>query len=156
MSATMERPRVGSGGSAIATADLPELDVAQPAPAGAGWLLFSAIMLGFAGVWAFIEGILALSSSKVFVANATYVFSDLRTWGWIMAALGVLAVVAAFAVLAGSELARWFGIAVAGLYGLGQLLFLHASPWWSMAMFAVSVLVVYGLAAFGGSRLRAG
>ena len=92
--------------------------------------MFSAIALGFAGVWAFFEGILAISSSKIYVANATYVFSNLHTWGWIMMILGVLTVLAAFAVFAGSELARWYGIAIAGINAWGQLMFLHAQPWW--------------------------
>ena len=76
---------------------------------GRGWVAFAAIMLGFAGFWAFFEGILAISSSKIYTANATYVFSDLHTWGWIMLALGIAALFAAFGLFAGSELARWFG-----------------------------------------------
>jgi hypothetical protein len=118
--------------------------------------MFSAIALGFAGVWGFFEGILAISSSKIYVANATYVFSDLKTWGWIMMILGALAVVAAFAVFAGSELARWYGIAIASINAWGQLMFLHAQPWWSVCMFAIDILVIYGLAAYGGHKLRKG
>ncbi len=129
---------------------------ADSEPKGVGWVMFSAIALGFAGVWAFFEGILAISSSKIYVANATYVFSNLHTWGWIMMTLGVLAVVAAFAVFAGSELARWYGIAIAGINAWGQLMFLHAQPWWSVCMFAVDILVIYGLAAYGGRKLRDG
>ena len=34
---------------------------------GFGWLTFAAVMLGFAGVYATIEGILAISRSKIFV-----------------------------------------------------------------------------------------
>jgi hypothetical protein len=126
----------------------------EPAPKGAGWVLFSAIALGFAGVWAFFEGILALTSSKIYVANATYVFSDLHTWGWIVTGLGILTVLAAFALFTGSELARWFGISIAALNAWGQLMFIHAQPWWAMAMFTVDILVIYGLAAYGGHKLR--
>jgi hypothetical protein len=101
-----------------------------------------------------MDGIFAISSSRVFTANATYVFSDLHTWGWIVTILGALAMVSALAVFTGSELARWFGIAVASLNAIGQLMFIHANPWWSMAMFAVDILVIYGLAAYAGARLR--
>jgi hypothetical protein len=106
------------------------------------------------GVWAFVEGILAISRSKVFVANANYVFSDLRTWGWIVTILGALAVVSALTVFTGSRFARWFGITAAGLNAFGQLMFLHANPWWSMAMVAVNMLVIYGLAVHAGPKLR--
>jgi hypothetical protein len=99
--------------------------------------LFSAIVLGFGGLFAFFEGTLAITSSKVYVANASYVFIDLHTWGWIVTILGVLAMFASFAIFAGSEFARWFGIVVAGLNAWGQLMFLHASPWWGMAMWGL-------------------
>ena len=63
-------------------------------PRASGWVMFSAIMLAFVGVWGLIEGILAISSSKVFTANATFVFSSLNTWGWIVTVLGALCLLA--------------------------------------------------------------
>jgi hypothetical protein len=119
---------------------------------GAGWLSFAAITLGFAGVFAIVDGIVALSRAKFYSANAVYVFSDLRTWGWIVLVLGVAATVAAAAIVNGSRWARWFGIAVAGVQALSQLLFVQAYPWWSVAVFALDVLVVYGLAVYGGDE----
>ena len=121
---------------------------------GCGWLSFAAIMLGPAGPWNLIDGLLAVGHSKVYGVNHTYVFSDLRTWGWIVTILGALQLLAAFAIFAGSEFARWFGISSAGLNGLGQLAFVPAYPWWALAMFSVEVLIIYGLAVHGGSRLR--
>ena len=49
-----------------------------------GWTDFASLMLGIAGVWNIISGILAIRDSKVFTANATFVFSNLNTWGWIV------------------------------------------------------------------------
>ena len=146
---TIEQPTVEH-----VTPETTDFYYTEPAAKGAGWVLFSAIVLGFAGIWAVFEGILALANSKVYVANASYVFSDLRTWGWIVTALGVVTILAAFALLSGSELARWFGIAIAALNAWGQLMFIHAQPWWAMAMFTLSILVIYGLAAHGGHKLR--
>jgi hypothetical protein len=125
-----------------------------PSAPGDGWIGFAAIMLGFAGVWNTINGMLAIGSSRVFVDEAVYVFSDLNTWGWIILILGVLQLVAAFGVASGSELARWFGIAVAGLNAIGQLYFLPAYPLWAMAIFAVDILIIYGLSVYGGKRLK--
>ncbi len=151
---TIEKPRthVTNG---VATKSSAAPSVAETQPEGVGWVLFSAITLGLVGAWGIIEGILAISTSKVFVASAVFVFSGLNTWGWIILALGVLCLLAAFSLLAGSELARWFGITVAGLNALGQLMVVNANPWWSMAIFAIDVLIIYGLAAYGGARLRA-
>jgi phosphatidylserine synthase len=82
------------------------------------------------------------------------VFSDLNTWGWILIVVGVAAIVAAFYVMSGSEWARWTGIVVAGLQTIAQLLMVQAYPFWSLAVFAIDILVIYGLAAHGGSRAR--
>ena len=104
---------------------------------GFGWLLFAATMLGLAGILSVIDGIMALSKSKFYTANANYVFSDLRTWGWIIAILGALQLLAAFAIFAGSEFARWFGIVSAGLNAIGNLAFVPAYPFWALAMFTM-------------------
>jgi len=78
--------------------------------------------------------------------------------GWVMFAaimLGVLQVLAGLALLSGSEVARWFGIVVAGVNAFGQLNFIPAYPLWGISMFAVDLLIIYGLAVYGGARLRA-
>ncbi len=123
-------------------------------PEGGGLLMFAVAMMALAGTWAVIEGIAAIASSKVFVANTTFVFSDLKTWGWIVLLLGVLLLLAAFTVFTGSQFARWFGIVAAGLNAIGQLFFIQAYPLWSMAMFAADVIIIYALATYAGPRLR--
>src|SRR3954447_11328389 len=121
---------------------------------GARWLSFAGIMLGLAGIWNLIDGILAISTSKVYVAGAKFVFSDLRTWGWIILVLGILEISAAFAIFTGSEIARWFGIVAAGLNSIGQLMFVPAYPFWSLAMFTLDILIIYALAVYAGGKLR--
>ena len=122
-------------------------------PEGSGWIMFAGVLLGFAGIWNTLNGILAIGKSKVFVAEASYVFSDLRTWGWIILFLGILQLAAALMLATGSEFARWVGIGVAGLNAIGQLFYLPAQPLWAMAMFAVDILIIYGLAVYAGRRL---
>jgi hypothetical protein len=119
-----------------------------------GWIGFAAITLGLAGGWNVFDGILAISRSKVYAVNATYVFSDLRTWGWIVAIVGVLQVLAAFAILGGSSVGRWFGIGVAGLNSIVQLMFVPAAPFWALAVFTLDMLVIYALAVYGGKDVE--
>lgn len=123
-------------------------------PKGVGWVTFAAVMLGLVGTWNFIYGMLAIFSSRVYTENATYVFSDLNTWGWIVMILGIVQGLAALAVMSGSELGRWIGIAVASLNAIGQLAFVTIYPLWGIAMFAVDVLIIYALAVYGGKRLK--
>jgi hypothetical protein len=132
----------------------PPTDVAGDEPEGSGWVLFAAVLLGLAGLWNFFAGIAAIADAHVYVADANYVFSDLRTWGWIIMILGILQGFAALALTTGSEVARWFGIACAAINSIGQLMFIPAFPFWGIAMFAVDLLIIYGLAVYGGKRLR--
>ena len=124
-------------------------------PKGAGLLMFAVAMMALAGIWAVFEGIAAIAKSRVYVGNMVFVFSDLKTWGWIMLILGALLLLSAATVLSGSQFARWFGITAAGLNALGQLLFIQAYPLWSMAMFAADIIIIYALATYAGPRLRA-
>ena len=134
--------------------DAPRADTDSYDVAGSGWLTFAATLLGLAGTFNIIDGIVALSKSKFFTANATYIFGDLRTWGWIVLILGILQLVAAFTLFGGSELARWFGIATASINAIGQLLAAPAYPLWSLTMVAVDILIIYALAVYAGHKLR--
>jgi hypothetical protein len=122
--------------------------------AGGGWITFSAVLLGLAGTFNVLEGILAIANSRVYTAHETFVFSNLNTWGWIVLALGVAQLLATFALFGGSELARWFGILVAGINAIGQLYYIPAFPFWALAMFSVDLLIIYGLATYAGHKLR--
>jgi hypothetical protein len=123
---------------------------------GFGWLLFAATMLGLAGVLSIIDGIVALSRGKFYTANASYVFTDLRTWGWITLVIGVLLIVAAMGVFSGSGFARWFGIIAAGVNAIGFFGSPTAQqyPFWSLIIFALDVLVIYALAVYGGKKME--
>jgi hypothetical protein len=63
--------------------------------------------------------------------------------------LGTLQVIAAVAVLAGSQAARWFAVVVIGLNAIGQMLFIPAYPFWSLLIIAVDVVALWGLCAYG-------
>jgi hypothetical protein len=117
---------------------------------GSGWITFAGVVIIMVAILNIIDGIAAISKSAFFTNNARFVFSDLRTWGWIVLALGALQVLVAFGVWAGNSLARWTGIVIVSLNAIAQLLFLPAYPFWSLSIFALDVLVLYGLAAHGG------
>ena len=126
----------------------------ETGPEGGGLLMFAVAMMAIAGTWAVIEGIAAIADSRIYTDNAVFVFSDLKTWGWIVLLLGALLLLAAFTVFNGSQFARWFGIFAAGVNAIGQLFFIQAYPLWSIAMFAADIIIIYALAVYAGPRLR--
>ena len=82
-------------------------------------------------------------------------FSDLNTWGWIMLAMGVLQISAAFSIWAGGKYGQWFGIFAASLSAIGALMMLPAYPFFALALFAIDVTIIYALAVYGGRRVEA-
>jgi hypothetical protein len=111
-----------------------------------GWWVFAGILLLVAGILNIVWGIAAIGDSKFFTANATYILSGLHTWGWIILIVGVLEMVAAFSLWSGGEFGRWFGIFIAALNAIGALLSIPAYPFWSLAIFALAIIIVYKLA----------
>ncbi len=120
---------------------------------GVGWVIFAGIMLMIGGVLNVIYGIAAIDNSKFFVHETQYILSGLNTWGWVTLILGALMILASFSIFAGGAFGRWFGIGVAGLSAIGALLEIPAYPFWSLSIFAIDILIIYGLAAYGGQRV---
>lgn len=116
----------------------------------AGWLLFAGTLVMIAGFLNVIYGIAGIGNAHWLEANTSYVFSNLKTWGWIVLIVGIAQLVAAFSIWAGNEYGRWVGIASATVNSIVMLMFIPAYPFGALAVFALDVLVIYGLAAYGG------
>jgi hypothetical protein len=116
---------------------------------GYGMVLFASILLLVVGCFNLIQGIAAAANSHVFVANAHYVFGNLRAWGWITLILGCLQLLAAAGVLAGNQLARWFAVAVIALNTIDQMFFIPAYPFWALTIIALDIVALWGLVAYG-------
>ena len=117
---------------------------------GQGWVLFAGIMILIVGIMNVIYGIAAIDNSTFFIQDARYVvFNDLNTWGWIVMILGAAQFLAAFGVWARTAGVRWFGVSVALVNAVAQLMFISAYPFWSLALFTIDILVIYGLIAHG-------
>ena len=119
---------------------------------GYGLIIFAFVLLLVLGFFNLIDGIAAVANSHVFIANAHYVFGDLRTWGWITLIIGVLQLLAAGGILTGNQLARWFAVALVGLNAIGQMFFIPAYPFWSLMIIAVDVVALWGLCLYGSRQ----
>ena len=116
---------------------------------GYGLVLFAGVLLLVVGFWNLIYGIAAIAQSHVFVANAHYVFGDLRTWGWITLIISALQILAGIGVMTGNQAARWAGIVLVGLNLINQMFFIPAYPFWSLTIIAMDIVALYGLCAYG-------
>jgi hypothetical protein len=115
---------------------------------GAGRALFAAVLLGVGGILNVIYGIAAIGNSHFFVHDQHYVFANLKGWGWVTLIIGILELCASASLFAGGTFGRWFGIAVGSLAAIAALFSIPAYPLWSIAVFALSLWIIYGLAIY--------
>lgn len=115
----------------------------------AGWVTFAAVMLMIVGVLNVIYGIAAIGDSSFFLNDTRYILSNLNTWGWVALILGVIQLLAAGSLWAGGLFGRVVGIGAAGLSAIAALLSIPAYPLWSLAIFALDVVIIHQIATRG-------
>ncbi len=118
--------------------------------AGAGWVLFAAIMMIVLGIFGALEGLAAIVKSGFYhVPPNYYVNINAKGWGWIHLIIGVIVVLAGLALFQGSTWARVVGIIMASISAIANFLFIPFYPIWSLLIIAIDVFVIWALAAHG-------
>ncbi len=113
----------------------------------AGTSIGAAILLVTVGVLSILEGISAVANDKLFVAGVDYIYQfDTTTWGWIHIVLGILLVIAALGLMAGTTWGRVVAITLAALSILANFLWLPYYPAWSILVIALNVVVIWAVA----------
>jgi hypothetical protein len=119
-----------------------------------GWVIFAAIMLFVVGALNVIYGIAAIGDSKFFVQDQKYILSNLNTWGWVTLIIGALQLLAAFSLWSGNLYGRVIAILVASLSAVAALLSIPAYPFWSLAIFAIDIIIIYQVSLYGGAGVE--
>ncbi len=116
---------------------------------GSGWIMFAGVLLLLLGTLNFIEGLAAVGNARFFYAGQHYIAGSLNTWGWVVLCIGVLQWIVGLGVFVKNQFARWTGVVVLGLNAIAQLLMIPAYPFWTLAVFTLDILAMYGLIAYG-------
>jgi len=116
---------------------------------GYGWVVFAGVLLLILGTLNFIEGLAAIGNAHFFVANTHYIAGSLNTWGWIVLWIGVLEWIVGCGVFVKNQFSRWVGVFVLAGNAIAQLLMMPAYPFWSLSIFTLDILAIYGLIAYG-------
>jgi hypothetical protein len=127
----------------------------SPITGWVGWIWFAALMMILTGAFNIIYGLVAILRNAFFLEtpNNTLLF-NLSAWGWIHLILGILLVLAGFAVLAGQPWGRAVAVVLAMVNAITQMLLFSAYPWWSLLTIAIDVLVIYALIVHGRESER--
>jgi uncharacterized membrane protein (DUF2068 family) len=120
-----------------------------------GWVFFAGVMLMLAGGTRIIDALWALKrdddlESAPELENLLLFDDNLAAWGWFYIILGVLLVIAGFAVFSGSQWGRWFGIVFVSVAIFTHFSWMYAFPVQALVAVVIDVFVLYALLAYGG------
>jgi cytochrome c oxidase subunit IV len=115
---------------------------------GTGWIGFAGVVLIIAGVFDIISGLYALDHKDT-VADQVLYESNLETWGWIYLIVGLVILVAGFAVFGRAQWARWVGVLAAMLGIVIEFFWMFQTPGRSLLYIVIALLVIYGLVVYG-------
>jgi len=116
---------------------------------GYGWVVFAGVLLLILGTLNFIEGLAAIGNAHFFVHNTHYIAGSLNTWGWVVLIIGVIQWAVGCGVFVKNQFSRWAGVVILSLNAIVQLMMIPAYPFWSLSIFTLDILAIYGLIAYG-------
>lgn len=123
-------------------------------PVVSGWatggVIFAATMMIMIGLFQAFQGLAAIINDEFYVVVSDYAFDvDLTAWGWIHLIVGVLVVIAGFALFSGSTVAGVVAIALAGLSAIANFFFIPYYPFWSLLIIGLAVYVIWAITRSG-------
>jgi tetrahydromethanopterin S-methyltransferase subunit C len=117
---------------------------------GTGRVVFAAILLLLVGTLNIIYGIGAISDANFYLNDTRYIFTNLHAMGWFLLIVGVIQLTGGFSLISGNPYGRFIGIVAGSLGAIDALLSMGQNhPFWSLAIFALCVWVVYGIVVYG-------
>jgi hypothetical protein len=109
-----------------------------------GWTMFAAFMMITIGTFGAIEGLAAIVKDQFFVITPEYLFEfDVTTWGWIHLIVGIVVLLAGFALFSGAVWARTLGVILAVLSAITNFAWLPYQPGWSILIIALDIAVIW-------------
>lgn len=118
---------------------------------GQGWVIFAGIVLLAAGVMRFFDAIWAFSYHGTVpqnLQNAIFGHS-LSTYGWLWLVVSIILFLSGLAVMIGSQLGRWVGVAAGAIGAVSAIWWMPYYPIWSLTYVTLGILVIYALLAYG-------
>ena len=86
----------------------------RPSGWAIGWTTFAAFMMIMIGGFHIVAGLVAIVNDEFYAVTKEYVFQfDATSWGWIHLILGIVVMLAGFALFTGAVWARTVGVIMA-------------------------------------------
>jgi hypothetical protein len=123
-------------------------EVTEHRGAVVGFTALAGTLLVLGGLWGVIEGIVALSTSHIYItapnSNYTYHWS-VHNWGWAMLGLGIVLFAVGVCVFLGMAWARYLGAALAVISAIANFMLIPYTPLWSIILIALDAFIIWAL-----------
>ncbi len=111
-----------------------------------GVATFAGVLLSLVSILQILEGIAAIANDKIYARGLSYTYElDVTGWGWLHLILGVVGLATGVGILMGQTWGQIMGVFIAGLSAMANFLFLPYYPFWSMALLAIDIFVIWAL-----------
>jgi hypothetical protein len=115
---------------------------------GYGWIIFSGIMLILVGLIDIVNGIRAIGAQDT-TFDTIFWDDNIEAWGWFYLILGIILLVAGWAIFYRARWAVMVGIAAGVIAAVLNMFWVFVYPIASLIIVMVAILVVYGLVVYG-------
>jgi len=122
-----------------------------------GWIWFAAWLVGLAGVFQIIAGLVAIIRGDDYFGPTTQVAVDMgyAAWGWIHIFLGIFLIVAAFSLAKGHIYGRIITVLAATASAISQVMFLGGSNgFWAVLVIVMNLFVIWAVMVHGTELKR--
>jgi hypothetical protein len=119
---------------------------ARPSGWAIGGVTFASTIMILVGIFQALEGLAAIINDGFFVLTQNYAFDlDTTAWGWIHLILGIVIVLAGFALWQRKVWAATVAVFLAMLSAISNFFFIPYYPFWSILMIALAVWVIWAI-----------
>ena len=122
-----------------------------------GWVWFAAWLVGLAGVFQIIAGLVSIIRGDEYFGPTTQVAVDMgyAAWGWIHIFIGIFLIVAAFSLAKGHIYGRTIAVIAATVSAISQVMFLGGpNSLWALLVIVMDLFVIWAVMVHGGELKR--
>jgi hypothetical protein len=112
-----------------------------------GIAVFAGVIMIVGGAFQAVEGLAGIVNDEYIVVLPNYIYAlDISVWGWLHLLVGLALLVIGIFLIRGQTWARVAGMIIAGISALLNFIWLPHSPWWSLLVIGIDILVIWALA----------
>lgn len=122
-----------------------------------GWVWFAAFTLITVGLFNVVAGLVAVFDSDKIIAwtGSGIAIIDVSAWGWVHLILGAIMALVGFALFGGAPWVRTTAVVLVVLNLIAQFVSLPVTPWWSLVVIGLDIVILWALIVHGDEVERA-